>query len=288
MSFENRHPATRNLLRWFSHDHLDEGKVRSTSAACGDLAERMVEAMPDRDRLQEHGGLAVSRTRPERGDRVHWSRPGRNKVCMDAEVVGSGREFAADLAVGEGQGRTLLHDAVQSAGDPAQDAVGARCYPGSRAYRPGTWHWPEEEVEFVDDIRPSGTDAEREVFHRERCQTPTLDDFVGDKEREFEPGMVTLKRGAPTERPKGGSGVSSPTAGEILELREELQEAHRAAYLSRRILTQRSVEMLELRTEARRLRALVADALQLAERASNGHGYAAEAEAKRIAKEANL
>jgi hypothetical protein len=42
-----RHPSTTALARWFEFDHLREGPIRDTSAACADLAERMIEALPD-------------------------------------------------------------------------------------------------------------------------------------------------------------------------------------------------------------------------------------------------
>jgi hypothetical protein len=46
IDLEGRHQATRQILRWFDADHLPE-PLRATSEACGDLARRMVIALPD-------------------------------------------------------------------------------------------------------------------------------------------------------------------------------------------------------------------------------------------------
>lgn len=40
------HPSTEALLRFFSYDHLPEGKLRDTSQACGVLAQDMVDVLP--------------------------------------------------------------------------------------------------------------------------------------------------------------------------------------------------------------------------------------------------
>lgn len=40
------HPPTRDLLRWFDHEHLPAGPVRSTSAAVSDLAWLVADTLP--------------------------------------------------------------------------------------------------------------------------------------------------------------------------------------------------------------------------------------------------
>jgi hypothetical protein len=42
-----RHPSTVALARWYEFDHLREGLIRDTSAACADLAQRMIDTLPD-------------------------------------------------------------------------------------------------------------------------------------------------------------------------------------------------------------------------------------------------
>lgn len=44
--YENRHPGTVALLRWFEFDHL-AGKPQATSEAVHDLAHEMVTCLPD-------------------------------------------------------------------------------------------------------------------------------------------------------------------------------------------------------------------------------------------------
>lgn len=44
--FENRHPATVQLLRWFEFDHL-EGKPKGISRSCHSQAHTMVDELPD-------------------------------------------------------------------------------------------------------------------------------------------------------------------------------------------------------------------------------------------------
>ena len=51
MSVQGRHPATKNIMRWFSADHLAPGLVRETAEACGDLAADMVDTLPDGSEL---------------------------------------------------------------------------------------------------------------------------------------------------------------------------------------------------------------------------------------------
>lgn len=41
-----RHPATEHLLRYFDFEHLP-AHLQAVSQPCGELAERMVEALPD-------------------------------------------------------------------------------------------------------------------------------------------------------------------------------------------------------------------------------------------------
>ena len=40
------HPATEAILRYFAYDHLPAGKLRDTSAAARELADKMVETLP--------------------------------------------------------------------------------------------------------------------------------------------------------------------------------------------------------------------------------------------------
>lgn len=42
-----RHPATQQLLQWFTFSHLPDGPPRAISAACGTLAENMVAELSD-------------------------------------------------------------------------------------------------------------------------------------------------------------------------------------------------------------------------------------------------
>jgi hypothetical protein len=41
-----RHPATEHLLRYFTHDHLP-ADLQAVSKPCSDLAQQLVEALPD-------------------------------------------------------------------------------------------------------------------------------------------------------------------------------------------------------------------------------------------------
>lgn len=43
---QDRHPATRQVARWFAHDHLPEPLAR-LSAACESLGRLMVSELPD-------------------------------------------------------------------------------------------------------------------------------------------------------------------------------------------------------------------------------------------------
>lgn len=47
----DRHPAVRDLMRYFEFGHLPEGPLRTTSAMCADLAWGMVLALPDSPQL---------------------------------------------------------------------------------------------------------------------------------------------------------------------------------------------------------------------------------------------
>lgn len=44
--WENRHPATVQLLRWFEYDHLS-GDARTTAFSCEKLAHTMADELPD-------------------------------------------------------------------------------------------------------------------------------------------------------------------------------------------------------------------------------------------------
>lgn len=44
--WENRHPATVGLLRWFEYDHL-RGKARDISRSCRSMAHTMADELPD-------------------------------------------------------------------------------------------------------------------------------------------------------------------------------------------------------------------------------------------------
>lgn len=44
---EDRHPGTRHFGPLFAFEHLRAGELRSVSAACADLAQEMVEELPD-------------------------------------------------------------------------------------------------------------------------------------------------------------------------------------------------------------------------------------------------
>jgi hypothetical protein len=43
---EGRHPGTQQVAQWFTFDHLAED-VRPPSAACAELAQEMIDALPD-------------------------------------------------------------------------------------------------------------------------------------------------------------------------------------------------------------------------------------------------
>ena len=46
VSAEGRHPATQQIARWFTFDHLP-GHARPPSAACAGLAQEMIDTLPD-------------------------------------------------------------------------------------------------------------------------------------------------------------------------------------------------------------------------------------------------
>lgn len=46
VSTEGRHPATQQLARWFTFDHLKEN-LRPPSAACAELAQEMIGTLSD-------------------------------------------------------------------------------------------------------------------------------------------------------------------------------------------------------------------------------------------------
>lgn len=47
MTYEDRHPATQEIMQWFAFDHLPEGRVRETSSWCASLAATMTGNLPD-------------------------------------------------------------------------------------------------------------------------------------------------------------------------------------------------------------------------------------------------
>lgn len=44
--YETRHPAIREIMRWFDYDHLS-GAPRTTAYSCSELAKAMVDETPD-------------------------------------------------------------------------------------------------------------------------------------------------------------------------------------------------------------------------------------------------
>lgn len=44
---DDRHPAVRDIARYFEYEHLPEGVLRATSEQCATLAQRMIEQLPD-------------------------------------------------------------------------------------------------------------------------------------------------------------------------------------------------------------------------------------------------
>lgn len=44
--YETRHPAIREIMRWFDHDHLS-GAPRTTAYSVAELAKTMVDETPD-------------------------------------------------------------------------------------------------------------------------------------------------------------------------------------------------------------------------------------------------
>ena len=47
----NRHPSTTQVFQWFEYDHLPLGLPRGVSMSCAQLAEGMVEELPDNPEL---------------------------------------------------------------------------------------------------------------------------------------------------------------------------------------------------------------------------------------------
>ena len=45
--FSDRHPATRQIMQWFTYDHLPAGPIRDTSQSCAILADDMARDLPD-------------------------------------------------------------------------------------------------------------------------------------------------------------------------------------------------------------------------------------------------
>jgi hypothetical protein len=46
MDLANRHPSTQQIARYFEYAHLPE-RLQTVSRPCGQLAEQMIEALPD-------------------------------------------------------------------------------------------------------------------------------------------------------------------------------------------------------------------------------------------------
>jgi hypothetical protein len=64
-------------------------------------------------------------------------------VCRAAVVTQAEDPFTVGVAVLNPTGMFFHPSLKAHPGDPADDAAGARCASGSRAYPGGTWHWPE-------------------------------------------------------------------------------------------------------------------------------------------------
>lgn len=47
VSAEGRHPATQQLARWFTFDHLTRDEFKPPSRMCAELAQWMVDNLPD-------------------------------------------------------------------------------------------------------------------------------------------------------------------------------------------------------------------------------------------------
>lgn len=47
MNLDNRHPATRQILRWFAADHLPQGRLRRTSSIIANHAHYLAATLPD-------------------------------------------------------------------------------------------------------------------------------------------------------------------------------------------------------------------------------------------------
>jgi len=48
---DGRHPSTRQIARWFDWEDLRLGKPRDVSMSCGQLAQDMVDELPDSPEL---------------------------------------------------------------------------------------------------------------------------------------------------------------------------------------------------------------------------------------------
>jgi hypothetical protein len=47
LSTESRHPATQQIMRWFSYEHLPAGTPRHVSAMCAAMAGELLRELPD-------------------------------------------------------------------------------------------------------------------------------------------------------------------------------------------------------------------------------------------------
>lgn len=53
MSIEDRHPGTQHVMQYFEFGHLAQNELQLMSSKCGELAEWMVENLPDSPELTE-------------------------------------------------------------------------------------------------------------------------------------------------------------------------------------------------------------------------------------------
>jgi hypothetical protein len=77
---------------------------------------------------------------------VAYGTPGGEYPCVCRAAVVTevtSDPFVLGLAVLNPTGMFFNREIIHHPGDPADDAPGARCASGERAYPGGTWHWPE-------------------------------------------------------------------------------------------------------------------------------------------------
>ena len=51
MNTESRHPATQEIMQWFSYEHLPAGTPRHVSAMCAAMAGELLRELPDNPEL---------------------------------------------------------------------------------------------------------------------------------------------------------------------------------------------------------------------------------------------